>query len=142
MIVGLLKTYLLASSAPKERVRQSAFAMPAAPLGRIRSGSRRSVSNTPRKAGTEPTVPVVDNGGILSVGKLPSLNNAKAVTKGEVLAMNLAVRAGIRAADARVVDADGTPVAVIRRFDREKDVRLMYVSARTLMSAKSASDHT
>ena len=92
--------------------------------------------------GVRPKASIVDNDGILSIGKFPSVKDAGSVTKGEVLAMNLATRAGIRAADARIVDADGTPVTVIRRFDREKDVRLMYMSARTLMGVKDASDHT
>jgi serine/threonine-protein kinase HipA len=60
-----------------------------------------------------------------------------AVTKGEVLAMRLAAAAGIDAAEARVVDSDGTPVALIRRFDRTKGGgRLMYVSAATMLGAE------
>ncbi|MDQ3263865.1 MAG: HipA domain-containing protein [Myxococcota bacterium] len=45
----------------------------------------------------------------------------RAVTLGEVLAMKLAETAGLQVAEARVVDSDGVPVALIRRFDRIED---------------------
>jgi serine/threonine-protein kinase HipA len=47
--------------------------------------------------------------------------------------MTLAKAAGIRVAEARLVESDGLPVALIRRFDRtDCGRRLMYVSAATL----------
>jgi hypothetical protein len=52
------------------------------------------------------------------VGKFPSATDERAVTKGELLTLQLAARAGITAAQARVVDNDGFPVALVRRFDR------------------------
>jgi serine/threonine-protein kinase HipA len=56
------------------------------------------------------------------------------VTKGEVLALRLANEAGINAAAARVIESDGLPVAVIRRFDRDIDgQRVMYISAATMI---------
>jgi serine/threonine-protein kinase HipA len=59
------------------------------------------------------------------------------VIKGEVLAMRLAKRAGINAADARLVDSDGTAVALIRRFVRPRGGgRLMYMSAATMLGAE------
>ena len=63
-------------------------------------------------------VTVIDDDGGLSIGKFPSVNDERPVTKGEVLAMTLAKTAGIRAAEARLVESDGLPVALIRRFDR------------------------
>ena len=61
---------------------------------------------------------MIDDDGQLSIGKFPSVADERPVTKGEVLAMRLAKRAGIDAAEARLVESDGTPVALIRRFDR------------------------
>lgn len=57
--------------------------------------------------------------------------------------MRLARAAGINAAEARLVDSDGVPVALIRRFDRTKEGRLMYISAATLLGADSidATEH-
>jgi serine/threonine-protein kinase HipA len=85
---------------------------------------------------------VVDDEGRLSIGKFPSVADERSVTKGEVLALRLATRAGIRAADAQIVYADRNPVALVRRFDRSPRGRLMYVSARTLVGAKDDQDHT
>jgi serine/threonine-protein kinase HipA len=48
--------------------------------------------------------------------------------------MRLAKAAGIDAAEARLEESDGVPVALIRRFDRTDDGRrLMYVSSATLL---------
>jgi len=86
--------------------------------------------------GMRPKCTVMDDDGRLSIGKFPSVNDERAVTKGEVLAMTLAKVAGIRAAETRLVESDGLPVALIRRFDRTDDGRrLMYVSAATLLGA-------
>jgi serine/threonine-protein kinase HipA len=88
--------------------------------------------------GMRPKCTVVDDDGHLAIGKFPSVNDERPVTKGEVLAMTLARAAGIRAAEARLVESDGLPVALIRRFDRTDDGRrLMYVSAATLLGADS-----
>lgn len=89
--------------------------------------------------GMRPKCTVIDDDGHLSIGKFPSVNDERQVTKGEVLAMTLAKAAGISAAEARLVESDGLPVALIRRFDRTDDGRrLMYVSAATLFGADSA----
>ncbi|MCX6877634.1 MAG: type II toxin-antitoxin system HipA family toxin [Verrucomicrobia bacterium] len=88
--------------------------------------------------GMRPKCTVADEDGRLSIGKFPSVNDEHAVTKGEVLAMTLAKAAGIHAAESRLVESDGLPVALIRRFDRtDAGKRLMYVSAATLLGADS-----
>ncbi len=86
--------------------------------------------------GMRPKCTVVDDDGSLSIGKFPSVKDERAVTHGEVLAMTLARDAGIRVAEARLIESAGMPVALIRRFDRTRQgVRLMYVSAATLLGA-------
>lgn len=85
--------------------------------------------------GLRPKCSVIDNEGALSIGKFPSVGDERAVTKGEVLAMQLARAAGINAPQARLIDSDGVPVALIRRFDRTDKGRLMYVSAATMLGA-------
>jgi serine/threonine-protein kinase HipA len=93
--------------------------------------------------GMRPKCSILDQDGSLSIGKFPSVQDTRLVTKGEVLALQLARRAGIDAASARIVDVDGTPVAVIRRFDRPASGgRLMYVSAATLVGADPRRDHS
>jgi len=87
--------------------------------------------------GMRPKCTVVDDQGRLSIGKFPSVADERAVTLGEVLAMRLAAAANINVAQARVVDSDGIPVALIRRFDRQDGGgRKMYVSAATLLGVE------
>jgi serine/threonine-protein kinase HipA len=87
--------------------------------------------------GLRPKCTVVDDDGHLAIGKFPSVADERAVTKGEVLALELAAAAGIDAARARIVDSDGLSVALIRRFDRVPGGgRLMYVSAATMLGVE------
>ena len=88
--------------------------------------------------GLRPKCTIVDAGSRLALGKFPSVQDERAVTKGEVLAMQLATAAGIHAADTQLVDSDGVPVTVVRRFDRAANgERLMYVSAATLLGVEA-----
>lgn len=88
--------------------------------------------------GLRPKCTVRDEDGSLAIGKFPSVQDERAVTKGEVLAMQLAKKAGINAADTRLVDSDGVPVALVRRFDRTTDgKRILYASAATMLGVES-----
>jgi len=69
--------------------------------------------------GMRPKCTIVDGDGRLAIGKFPSVNDTRSVTRGEVLALKLAQLAGIDAAPARIVSFSDVPVAVIQRFDRE-----------------------
>ena len=89
--------------------------------------------------GMRPKCTLVDDDGRLAVGKFPSVKDERPVTKGEVLAMQLASASGLQVAEARLVDSDGVPVALIRRFDRTGGGgRIPYVSAATLLGADPA----
>ncbi|QUG76348.1 type II toxin-antitoxin system HipA family toxin [Erwinia sp. E602] len=86
--------------------------------------------------GMRPKSTIIDEDGALAIGKFPSTGDTRSVTRGEVLALRLAKRAGINAAMARIVDLGGVPVAVIRRFDRDAvDGRIPYQSAASLLQA-------
>ncbi len=125
-------------------------APPLIELGHLAAASRSVETNTETAAdlaylrgrgtslgGLRPKCTVVDEKGRLSIGKFPSVADERAVTKGEVLAMRLAKAAGIHAAEARLVDSDDVPVALIRRFDRpEGGGRLLYTSAATMLGAE------
>ena len=93
--------------------------------------------------GMRPKCTVLDADGWLAIGKFPSVGDARSVTRGEVLALKLAEKAGIDVAPARIVQLDEVPVAVIRRFDRDADDnRVPYQSAATLLQASRAQDHS
>lgn len=89
--------------------------------------------------GMRPKCTVVDAQGQLAIAKFPSVTDERTVTKGEVLALQLARASGLQVAEARLVDSDGVPVALIRRFDRTAEGgRIPYVSAATLLGADPA----
>ncbi len=94
--------------------------------------------------GLRPKCSIVSPDGHLAIGKFPSVSDQRAVTKGEVLALRIAKYAGLRAAEASLVESEGQPVAVIRRFDREEGLRIPYVSAATLLgvSPRDPEPHT
>ena len=93
--------------------------------------------------GLRPKCSIIDGDGSLAIGKFPSVSDERAVTRGEVLALRLARKAGINAAAARLVESDGATVAVIRRFDRTPDgSRLMYASAATMLGAEDGAERS
>jgi serine/threonine-protein kinase HipA len=87
--------------------------------------------------GLRPKCSIIDADGNLSIGKFPSVGDTRSIVHGEVLALHLAKRCGIDAASSQVIDSDGIPVALIKRFDRNGPKRLMYLSANSLLQAKS-----
>jgi serine/threonine-protein kinase HipA len=86
--------------------------------------------------GMRPKCTVLEEDGALALGKFPSVNDARNVTRAEVLALRLAQRAGIDAAHARIVQIGDAAVAVIRRFDRtDGHARIPYLSAASMLQA-------
>ena len=125
-------------------------APPLIELGQIMNASRAVESNRETAAdlaylrgrgtslgGLRPKCTVIDNDGALAIGKFPSIADERAVTKGEVLALTLAGKAGINAANARIIESENSPVALIRRFDRRGGRRIMYISAATLLGVEA-----
>ena len=87
--------------------------------------------------GLRPKCTVIDEDGRLAIGKFPSVGDERLVTTGEVLALRLARRVGIDAAEARLINSEGNPIALIRRFDRPAGGgRLMYISAATMLGVE------
>jgi serine/threonine-protein kinase HipA len=86
--------------------------------------------------GMRPKCTLLDEDGTLALGKFPSVKDERCVTRAEVLALHLARMAGIDTAQARIVTIQGSPVAVIRRFDRtDIQARVPYISGATLLQA-------
>ena len=87
--------------------------------------------------GLRPKCSIIDEDGYLAIGKFSSVKDQRSVSTGEVLALRLAVVAGIEAAQARIVYADNSPVAVVRRFDRTlQGDRIPYLSAASILQAR------
>lgn len=93
--------------------------------------------------GMRPKCTLLDENENLAIGKFPSLNDSRSVTRGEVLALHLARKAGVRAASARIVVIQDTPVAVVERFDRAAgDARIPYLSAASMLQASRDDTHS
>ena len=93
--------------------------------------------------GMRPKCTIFDSDGALSLGKFPSINDERAVTRGEVLALRLAKLAGIDSAQARIVMVQDQPVSMIRRFDRTpQQNRIPYISGATLLQANRDDEHS
>jgi serine/threonine-protein kinase HipA len=92
--------------------------------------------------GMRPKCTLLDEDGTLALGKFASVKDARSVTRAEILALHLAAAAGINAAVGRIVAVDGTPVAVITRFDRTSDHgRIPYLSAASMLQALRNEEH-
>lgn len=94
--------------------------------------------------GLRPKCTIIDQDGSLAIGKFPSIHDSYSVTKGEVLALHIAKEAGIDAAQSQIIESKGTPIALIKRFDRGiLGERIPYVSAATLLGIENTSEiHT
>ncbi len=71
--------------------------------------------------------------GQLALAKFPKPDDLRDIAAGEVLALTLAERSGIRVAAHRLVTVGGHGVAVITRFDRAGNHRIPFISAATLL---------
>lgn len=93
--------------------------------------------------GMRPKCTVIDYTGLLAICKFPSINDARSVTRGEVLALYLAKQAGIDAAAARIVEIEGIPMAFIQRLDRTADNgQIPYLSAASMLQTSREQDHS
>jgi serine/threonine-protein kinase HipA len=93
--------------------------------------------------GLRPKCTILEEDGRLAIGKFSSTGDDRSVPRGEVLALELARRAGIDAAEARIVEIDAAPVAVIRRFDRTVGgARIPYLSGGSMLQAARDEDRS
>ena len=92
--------------------------------------------------GARPKCSLLDADGRLALAKFASSRDVRSVPRGEVLAMQLARRAGIDTADAHLLTIHGMPLAMVRRFDRTAEHRrIPYLSAATMLQARAGDDH-
>jgi len=85
--------------------------------------------------GARPKVNARAQDGSLWIVKLAKIDDQYAIARAEVMALRLAVRCGITAAEADVLSSSQRfPVAIVRRFDRiAKGARVPFISAQTFM---------
>jgi serine/threonine-protein kinase HipA len=92
--------------------------------------------------GARPKSAVVDEDGSLIIAKFPKLDDDRSIPHGEVLAMVLARKAGLTVPDARLLDVAGRPVALIKRFDRNENQRIPFLSAMSLLGLNDGDEAT
>lgn len=83
--------------------------------------------------GARPKATVIDQDGSLALAKFPKPDDARSIILGEILALTLARKAGLRVAVGRVVPVKEQSVALIRRFDRKNNRRIPFLSAMSLL---------
>ncbi len=87
--------------------------------------------------GARPKAHVLDAKGRIAIAKFPSPKTDEwDVIRWEAVALRLARSAGITVPDHQLHVVEGRPVLVLRRFDRDADGRIGYVSAMTMLQAK------
>lgn len=93
--------------------------------------------------GARPKAHVIDAAGRLTIAKFPRLTQDEwDVVIWEHVALRLARRAGIRAADSGVIAVDGRNVLLLDRFDRDGERRIGYVSAMTMLEAVDGAERS
>ena len=85
--------------------------------------------------GARPKASVVDRQGQLHIAKFPKDNDEYSLETWEEIALRLAKRAGIETPAHQLVTVAGKSVLLSRRFDREGEARIPFLSALTLRGA-------
>jgi serine/threonine-protein kinase HipA len=83
--------------------------------------------------GARPKSAIVLPDGRLAIAKFAKPDDIRDIAAGEILALTLAQRAGIRVAEHRRVTVAGRGVAIITRFDRDGSRRIPFLSANSLL---------
>lgn len=86
--------------------------------------------------GARPKASVRDRDGALAIAKFPEKTDTVDAVRWEMVMLTLAERAGISVPGARIEMVGDTPVLLVRRFDREGDTRVPFLSAMSLLDAK------
>jgi serine/threonine-protein kinase HipA len=85
--------------------------------------------------GARPKASVRDRGGHLAIAKFPSEGDEVNTVLWEAVALTLAKKAGIPVSVWRLETVLRKPVLVLRRFDRDRETRLPFLSAMSMLDA-------
>ena len=92
--------------------------------------------------GARPKASVRDRDGHLAIAKFPNKSDEVNTVLWEAVALTLAARAGIPVPAWRIVPAARKPVLLLRRFDRDRGMRLPFLSAMSMLEAKDGETHS
>jgi len=91
--------------------------------------------------GARPKAAVRERDGQLAIAKFPHKDDYADVELWEALSLRLARNAGISVPDSRIENLNGKNVLVVRRFDREGNTRISFLSAMSMLGAKDNEQH-
>src|SRR3984957_3744311 len=86
--------------------------------------------------GARPKGSVIEKDGHLAIAKFPRRDDEINTVVWEAVALTLAKKAGITVPDARVETVAGKPVLLLRRFDRDGNTRIPFLSAMSMLASK------
>lgn len=92
--------------------------------------------------GARPKASVREKNERLAIAKFPRKDDDFSTVLWERVALDLAAKAGIEAADGRVEKIGKKPVLIVQRFDRAGAVRLPFLSAMSMLGAKDNQQHS
>lgn len=92
--------------------------------------------------GARPKASVRDRDNSLAIAKFPRKDDEFNVVLWEAVALKLARMAGIQTPDWRLEIIQDKPVLIIRRFDRNKERRIPYLSAMSMLGAQDNEEHS
>jgi serine/threonine-protein kinase HipA len=86
--------------------------------------------------GARPKASVIDQHGRLAIAKFPKEADDYPMERWEAIALDLAGAAGIRVPGYELLEVAGRPVMLSRRFDRDGERRIPYLSALSMMGLR------
>jgi serine/threonine-protein kinase HipA len=86
--------------------------------------------------GARPKASVRDRDRHLAIAKFPKQGDEVNTVLWEAVALTLAAKAGITVPAWRLETVGGKPVLLLRRFDRERGMRIPFISAMSMLDAK------
>lgn len=92
--------------------------------------------------GARPKASVVDSDQSLAIAKFPRPDDNFNVARWEGLALRLAERVGIPVPRWRIETISGKDVLILKRFDREGDIRIPFLSAMSMLGARDNEAHS
>ena len=82
--------------------------------------------------GARPKASVIDQHGHLSIAKFPKETDEYSMERWQAIALDIATTAGINVAHHDIVENNGRPIFLSRRFDRNGDERIPFLSAMSM----------
>lgn len=92
--------------------------------------------------GARPKASVRDKDGSLTIAKFPRKDDEFNVVVWEAVTLTLAKKAGIRVPSWRLDYILEKPVLIIRRFDRDNELRIPFLSAMSMLGAQDNEQHS